>query len=77
MDSYYELLDNWENSTENFLLWVEIVSGINKVSKTYTDLKEEVTDVKEIEKWVYYFNGDLDSIEITTEKYMETKRSAA
>lgn len=77
MTEYDWLLDEWEDSIENFMLWTENICGIEKDSDTYLTLKENVTNMDQLSMWIDSFRGDLDEIEYVTELYLNKKRSAA
>lgn len=73
MDEDDYLLDGWEASVENFLLWIEKVCRVEKDSITYYTLKENVVNMNELLRWIDFFRGNIDEIEFITVLYMKNK----
>lgn len=77
MEEFEQLLEEWEDSVENFMKWIVSHCGIERDSDTYKVIKENIVTMEDLALFVDVFRGDLDEIPYVTEMFMEKKRSAA
>ncbi|RXZ78068.1 hypothetical protein EBB07_28865 [Paenibacillaceae bacterium] len=68
--NYDQLLEEWEQSRENFLDFMIHVCGLPVDSKTYKDLDRTINNIEDIKKWGEFFDGDIENITATTESFL-------
>jgi hypothetical protein len=74
MDRYTFLLENWDRDLALFFDFIETVCGIGKDNQTYTLLKNEIHTISDLTNWIECFDGDFDSVEFTTNEFMNRKK---
>lgn len=65
------LWKTWEDNKDNFMKWINLICGFSINSDIYLNLNRLILDEVTISEWVCYFDGDLDNVAITTERFIE------
>ncbi|GMX64497.1 hypothetical protein Elgi_37660 [Paenibacillus elgii] len=68
--------DNWERSRKEFLRWIEYECGFNKDSEEFKDLHFLVNGPTDIQNWIEFFDGDIESISEATKKYKQWRKDS-
>lgn len=69
----YSYLYNWEDSVENFDIWIQEACGFGEGTKEYDQTMKVIKTQSELDEWIQHFNGDLGSILDTTTRYNQSK----
>jgi len=74
MDRYNFILEKWDTDIELFFDFIEHICGFQANSKVYNVLKREIYTMEDLKYWIAIFDGDIDSIEETTDTFIKSKR---
>jgi|GEM_PF-5549995 len=66
------LLESWETNVSDFLTFMITACGVKEESDTFQVLQANIKSEKDIEKFVEFFDGNLDNIKNTTRLYQES-----
>lgn len=70
---YNYLLTHWDENVSNFKLWLRKVCGVGYDSDLYIELDYLIKSENELNDFIEVFNGNIDDLHETTEKYKDKR----
>lgn len=71
MDMYENIIVNWEKNKSNFMKWLQYVCGVDQ--SLYDELNKVICTDEDLSLWIELFDGNFESIPITTIAYKKYK----